>query len=174
MLVDDHTDDTELLRTQIETLKCENEKILQQSDDVKNKLSNEICQLNQKLQWCQNQSLNFELQLQSQIVSNKCHNCNENELLQKQVSQYEKEIEALNVEKLEWQQDQIDDFYQNKSLASDIQDQNHIIIELKEKIKILEKGKFVSKNVIAPGMYKMDINTSEHSQITNLEPSTST
>ena len=44
----------------------------------------------------------------------------------------------------------------NGLLESEIQDKNHIIIDLKEKIKILEKGKMVDTTVIAPGMYKID------------------
>ena len=161
MLIDDHNDGTEFLRKQNQTLRCENEQLLKQSDDVKTKFLNDICQLNQKLQWCQKQSLDFELQLQSQNASKECQKCTENVILQSQLWKYVKEIDALKVETLEWQQTHIDSYHKNRSLASDLQDQNHIIIELKEKINVLEKGKFVSTQVLAPGLYKIDRTTSE-------------
>ena len=85
---------------------------------------NEIDKLNQKLQWCQKQSLDFELQLQSQNVSNVCQKCNEHELLQNQISTYVKEIEALNVEKLEWQKDHFNDYDKNKRLGAELQEKN--------------------------------------------------
>ena len=46
---------------------------------------------------------------------------------------------------------------------------------MKYKIRLLEKGKFVNTNVVAPGMYKVDLNTKESNiQKSNLDPSTST
>ena len=117
---------------------------------MQNKLSNEILQLNQKLQWCQTQSLNFELPLQNQNVSKNCQNCNDNEVFKNQLLQYKKEIEDWKVENAEWQQNRDDIAHFNRRLESQIQDKKHIIIELKEKIKLLEKGKFVDTIVIAP------------------------
>jgi cell division protein FtsB len=45
MLVDDHSADNDLLKTEIEALKQENEKMRKNNDDVQNKFSKEICQL---------------------------------------------------------------------------------------------------------------------------------
>lgn len=61
-------------RSQNETLKHQNDTLRQNSDDVINKLSNEICQLKHKIDWCQAQSIETELQLCTKIESqkNKC------------------------------------------------------------------------------------------------------
>ena len=85
MLVDDHCADNDLLKHEVESLKQENERIRKHNDDVQRKFSNEILQLNQKLQWCQTQSLDFELQLQNQNVSKSCQNCNDNEVFKNQL-----------------------------------------------------------------------------------------
>ena len=57
MLIADHTDDNQMLRQEIEKLKEENAKLDKNNDDVQTKLSNEIFQLKQKLQWCEAQSI---------------------------------------------------------------------------------------------------------------------
>ena len=121
IIVDDQTADNNLAKHEIETLKQENERISKHNDDVQSKLSNENFQLNQKLQWCQTQSLDFEFQLQSQNVLKSCQNCNvdnENEVLKSQLLKYEKEIEKLKVENAEWQQNRNGIFHFNKRLAS--------------------------------------------------------
>ncbi|PWA92696.1 hypothetical protein CTI12_AA075180 [Artemisia annua] len=173
MLVEDHCDDVELLSKQIETLKDENVNLRKHNDDVQNKLSNEISQLNKKLEWCQNQSLDFELELQSLKTSTTFQN--ENEELKSKISKYEKEIAELQEVTDFWQKSRDEYFYSNRKLDSEIQDKMHIIIELKEKIRKLEKGKSVNTNVIAPGMYSLDItNIAQHTKKSNLDPSTST
>lgn len=131
---------------------------------MKNKLSNEICLLKQKLDWCQAQSIETELQLRSKnaFLKNKCF-------------QYEKEIAELKIENVEWQQNRDDIRYCNGLLESDIQDKNHIIIDLKEKIKLLQKGKFVDTTVIAPGMFQIDrTNKGNHAKSSNVSSSNST
>ena len=51
----------------------------------------------------------------------------------------------------------------------------HIIIELKEKIKLLEKGKFVDTTMIAPGLHQLDkTDKGNFIQNTDGDPSTST
>jgi hypothetical protein len=74
--------DIDLLNKENDTMKQKYETLRQNSDDVKNKLSNEICQLKQRLEWCQAQSLETELQLQSQNVSKSCQLCKDNVFLQ--------------------------------------------------------------------------------------------
>ena len=54
-----------MLNKRIETLQNENLRLQQVSDDVRQNLLNENFQLNKKLEWCQNQSLVFELELQN-------------------------------------------------------------------------------------------------------------
>jgi hypothetical protein len=122
MLVDDHSVDNDLLKTEIETLTQENEMIRQHNDDVQTKLSNEICQLKQRLEWCQAQSIKRELQLQSQNVSKSCQNCNNNEFFKNQCLTYEMEIADLKIENAEWQQNRNDVAYWNRKLESDIQE----------------------------------------------------
>jgi hypothetical protein len=73
-------------------LKQENDKMRQNNDDVRKQFSKEICQLKQKLDWCQAQSLETELQLQSQNVSNFCQFCNNNGSLKSLSLKYEKEV----------------------------------------------------------------------------------
>jgi hypothetical protein len=115
------------------------------------------------------------LQLQSQNVSKSCQICNNNEFFKNQCLKYEKEIAELKIENAEWQQDRDDIAYCNGKLESNIQDKNHIIIDLKEKIKLLEKGKFVDTTVIAQGLYQIDKTyRSNYAQNTNVNPLTST
>ena len=90
IIVDDQTADNNLAKHEIETLKQENERISKHNDDVQSKLSNEIFQLNQKLQWCQTLSLNFQLKFQNQNVSKSCQNCNDNEFSKINVSNMRK------------------------------------------------------------------------------------
>ena len=60
-------------------------------------------------------------------------------------------------------------------LESDVQDKKHLIIDLKEKIKQLEKGKFVNTTVIAPGLFQINkTDKGNYIQTTNVDPSTST
>ena len=75
----------------------------QQNDDVQKKLSDEIFQLNKNLEWCQNQSLVFELELQNLKTSTSFSN--ENEELKSQILKYEKEISELQ---------EVTDFWQKK------------------------------------------------------------
>ena len=98
MLVEDHCADNHLLNQEIETLKHKYDTLRKNSDDVKNKLSKENCQLKQRLEWCQAQSLETELQLQSQNVSKSCQIFNDNAFLKNQCLIYEKEIADLNIE----------------------------------------------------------------------------
>jgi hypothetical protein len=105
---------------ELESIKNENEKIRKNSDDVKNKLSKEICQLKQRLEWCQAQSLELELQLQSQNVSNSCQICKNNESFKNQCLQYEKEIAKLQIDNAEWEHNRIDIAHCNRKLESQI------------------------------------------------------
>jgi FtsZ-binding cell division protein ZapB len=81
MMFDNYCADIDLLNKETETLKHKYETLRQNSDDVRNKLSNENCQLKQRLEWCQAQSLETELQLQSQNVSKSCQLCKDNVFL---------------------------------------------------------------------------------------------
>jgi hypothetical protein len=142
---------------------------------VRKQFSKEICQLKQRLEWCQAQSLETELQLQSQNVSKNCQICKDNGFLTNKCLIYEKEIADLNIENVEWQQNRDHINYCNGLLESDIQDKNHIIIELKEKIKLLQKGKFVDTTVIAQELYQFDkTDKGNYVQNTNVDTSTST
>jgi replicative DNA helicase len=87
----------------------------------------------------------------------------------------EKEIADLKRENIEWQQNSVDLKYCMGLLESDIQDMKHIISDLKEKIKLLHKGKFVDTTVIVSGFHKLDKTTKGNFiQTTNDDPSTST
>ena len=68
-LVEENKTEIELLQDEIEKLKYENEALSIRSDDVQSLLSKEICQLKCKIEWCQSQSLGFELQLQNNVNS---------------------------------------------------------------------------------------------------------
>ena len=115
------------------------------------------------------------MQLQSQNVSKSCQLCKDIVFLKNKCLQYAKEIAELKIENVEWQQNRDDIRYYNGLLESDIQDKNHIIIDLKEKIKLLQKGKFVDTTVIAPGLYQLDKTTKGNVvQTTNVDNSTST
>ena len=117
----------------------------------------------------------MELQLQSQNVSKSCQICKDNAFFKNQCLIYEKEIADLKIENIEWQQNRDDIKYCSGLLESDIQDKKHIIIELKEKIKILQKGKFVDTTVIVPGMFKIDkTDKGNNAQNSNVSSSTST
>lgn len=64
--------------------------------------------------------------------------------------------------------------YNDRKLDSIIQDKSHIIIELKEKVKTLEKGKIGNSSVTAPGINKVDKNNSKPlCKTSNLNASTS-
>jgi hypothetical protein len=142
---------------------------------VTKQFSKEICQLKQRLEWCQAQSIQTELKLQSRNISNSCQLCKHNESLKNQCLKYEKEIADLKIKNVEWQQNRDDINYCNVKLESEIQDKNHIIIDLKKKIQLLEKGKFVDTTVIAPGLHKIDKTVKGNNiQTTNDDPSTST
>lgn len=98
-----------------------------------------------------------------------------NESFKNKCLQYENEISKLQIDNAEWEQNQIDIAHCNRKLESQIQDKNHIIIDLKEKIKLLEKGKFIESTVIAPGLYQLDkTDKGNYVQNTNFDPSTST
>lgn len=115
------------------------------------------------------------MQLQSQNVSKSCQICKNNASFKNKCLQYEKEIADLKIENAEWKQNRDDIAHCNGQLESDIQDKNHIIIDLKEKIKLLEKGKFIDSTVISPGMYQLDKNDrGKYVHNTNVDPSTST
>ena len=87
----------------------------------------------------------------------------------------DKEIADLKIENVEWQQNRDHIKYCNGLLESDIQDKKHIIIDLKEKIKLLQKGKFVDTTVIALGMFQIDkTDKSNIAQSSNVSSSTST
>ena len=175
MLIDDNADHVALLRKRNKTLRHENEQLLQKSDDVKNEFLSEIEKLNQKLQWCQKQSLDFQLKMQHQKESYVCQQCKENDFLKIQLSKYVKEIEAFKVEKLEWEKDHFNDYDKNKRLGAELQEKIHVITELKEKIKSLENGKISSKQVLASGLNKPYKTTSPSpTQTSNLNASTST
>ena len=136
MLAAEHCDDIGLLNKRIETLQNENMSLQQLSDDVRQNLLDENFQLNKKLEWCQNQSLVFELELQN-LKSSKSFS-NENKELKSQISKYEKDIAELQEETDYWQKSRDEYFYLNRKLDSTIQDKSHIIIDLKEKIRKLE------------------------------------
>ena len=138
MLMDDLCVDNNLLNEEIETLKQENDKLRITNDDVTKQFSKEICLLKQRLEWCQAQSIDMELKFQSQNNSNSCQLCKNNESLKSLCLKYEKESADLKIENVEWQQNHEDIKYCNGVLDSNIQDKNHIIIDLKEKIKLLQ------------------------------------
>jgi hypothetical protein len=71
MMIDNYCADILLLNMEIETLKLTSSK---NSDDVTNNLSNENCQLKQRLDWCQIQSIERELELQKEIADLKIEN----------------------------------------------------------------------------------------------------
>jgi FtsZ-binding cell division protein ZapB len=98
MLVEDHC---AFLNKEIETLKHTYDTLKNNNDDVKNKLSNENCQLKQRFDWCQAQSLERELKLQSKNVSQSCQICKNNVSLQNQCLKLEKEIADLKIENVE-------------------------------------------------------------------------
>jgi hypothetical protein len=175
MLMDDLCVDNNLLNVEIEKLKHDNDMLRKNNDDVRKQFSKEIYQLKQRLDWYQAQSIETKLQLQSQNNSNSCQLCKNNESFKSLCLKYEKEIAYLKIENVEWQQNRDDIKYCNGLLESDIQDKNHIIIDLKEKIKLLQKGKFVDTTVIAPGLYQLDkTDKGNHVQYTNVDRSTST
>jgi hypothetical protein len=115
----------------------------------------------------------MELQLQSHKISNSCQLCKNLESFKSLCLKYEKEIAFLKNENEEWQQNSVDYKYCIGLLESEIQDKKHIIIDFKEKIKLLQKGKFVDTTVIAPGMYELN-KKGNYIQTTNDDPSTST
>ena len=80
------------------------------------------------------------MQLQNQNVSKSCQSCKNTESFKSLCLKYEKEIAELKIENAEWQKNRDDIAHFNRRLESQIQDKKHIIIELKEKIKLLEKG----------------------------------
>ena len=115
------------------------------------------------------------MQLQSHNISNSCQICKNNESLKSLCLKYEKEIADLKIINANWQENRNDLSYCNGKLESEIQDKNHIIIDLKEKIKLIQKGKMVDTTVIAPGMYQ--INKTDKGKVvqnTNVDNSTST
>jgi hypothetical protein len=174
MLMDDFCVDNNLLNEEIEKLKQENDMLRKNNDDVRKQFSNENVQLKQRLDWCQAQSIAMELQLQSHKISNSCQLCKNLESFKSLCLKYEKEIEYLKSENIEWQQNSVDFKYVRGLLESDNQDKKHIIIELKEKIKLLQKGKFVDTTMIAPGFYELDkTDKGNYIQTTNDDPSTS-
>jgi hypothetical protein len=142
---------------------------------VRKQFSEENFQHKKRLDWCQAQSIEMELQLQSHNISNSCQLCKNIESFKSLCLKYEKEIADLKIENVEWQQNRDDIKYCNGLLESDIQDKNHIIIELNEKIKLLQKGKFVDTTVIAQGLYQLDkTDKGNFVQNTNVDNSTST
>ena len=172
MLAAEHDDDIGLLNKRIETLQNENLSLQQLSDDVRQNLLNENFQLNKKLEWCQNQSLVFELELQN-LKSLKSFS-NDNEELKSQISKYEKDIAELQEETDYWQKSRDEYFYLNRKLDSTIQDKSHIIIDLKEKIRKLETEKSANTKLVASGKHRTD-NTSKDTIIldSNMGSSTS-
>jgi hypothetical protein len=161
------------LNEEIEKLKKENNMLRMNNDDVCKQFSKERFQLIKRLDWCQSQTNAMELQLQNHEISNSCQLCKTLESVQSLCLKYEKEIAFLKKENTEWQQNSVDYKYCIGLLESEIQDKNHIIIDFKEKIKLLQKGKFVDTTVIAPGMYKLN-KKGNYIQTTNDDPSTST
>ena len=161
MCAESGKDEIELLVNQNETLREENMRIAQQSDDVKKNLSNEIFKLNKKVDFCQTERHALELKLHALKSETTSSNfSNESSDLQSQIDELLQERDNF--------------IYNDRKLESIIQDKNHIIIELKEKLKALNKGKAVNTNVIAPGMYKVDKHTTKPiSSNSNLVASTS-
>ena len=72
MLMDDLRVDNNLLNVELETLKHDNEMLRKNNDDLTKRFSKKIYQLQQRLDWCQAQSAETELQLQSHNLSNSC------------------------------------------------------------------------------------------------------
>jgi FtsZ-binding cell division protein ZapB len=128
MLMDDLCVDNNLLNEEIEKLKHVNDMLSKNNDDVRKQFSNENFQLKQSLDWCQAQSIEMELQLQSHNISNSCQLCKNLESFKSLCLKYEKEIADLEIENVEWQQNRDHIHYCNGLLESDIQDKNHIII----------------------------------------------
>jgi FtsZ-binding cell division protein ZapB len=173
MLMDDLCVDNNLLNEEIEKLKHENNMLRMNNDDVCKQFSKESLQLRKTLDLYEAKSMALELQLQSPKTSYSCQLCKNLESFKSLCLKYEKEIEFLKKENAEWQQNSVDFKYCIGLLESEIQDKKHIIIEFKEKIKLLQKGKFVDTTVIAPGMYKLN-KKGNYIQTTNDDPSTST
>jgi cytochrome c553 len=173
MLMDDLCVDNNLLNEEIEILKNENEILRKNNDDVCKQFSNESLQLRKTLDLYEARSMALELQIQSHNISKSCQLCKKLESFKSLCLKYEKEIEFLKKENAEWEQNSVDFKYCIGLLESEIQDKKHIIIDFKEKIKLLEKGQFVDTTVIAPGMYELN-KKGNYIQTTNDDPSTST
>lgn len=156
MLMDDLCVDNNLLNEEIEKLKHENNMLRMKNDDVCKQFSRESVQLRKTLDLYEAKSMAMELQLQSHKISNSCQLYKNLESFKSLCLKYEKEIEFLKKENEEWQQNSVDYKYCIGLLESEIQDKKHIIIDFKEKIKLLQKGKFVDTTVIAPGMYALN------------------
>jgi hypothetical protein len=173
MLQNDHCVDNNLLKEEIEKLKQENEVLRMNNDDVCKQFSKESLQLRKTLDLYEAQSMSLELQLQSHKISNSCQLCKNLESFKSLCLKYEKEIEFLKNENAEWQQNSVDFKYCIGLLESEIQDKKHIIIDFKENIKLLQKGKFIDTTVIAPGMFALN-KKGNYIQTTNDDPFTST
>ena len=105
---------------ELETLKHDNDMLRKNNDDVTKSFSKEIYQLQQRFDWCQAQSAETELQLQSHYLSNSCQLCKNDESFKSLCLKYEKEIADLKNENVEWQQNSDDIKYCNGLLESDI------------------------------------------------------
>ena len=72
MLMDDLCVDNNLLNEEIEKLQNENDMLKKEKDDVCKKFSKENLQLKRTLDLCQAKSIEMELQLQNDNISNSC------------------------------------------------------------------------------------------------------
>jgi hypothetical protein len=86
------------LNVEIEKLKHEYDMLRKNNDDVCKQFSNESFQLKKQLDWCQAQSIEMELQLQSHNISNSCQLCKNLESFKSLCLKYEKEIADLKIE----------------------------------------------------------------------------
>ena len=126
MVLENFMVENNLLKEEIERLKHANDMLSKNNDDVCTQFSKENLQLKRTLDLCQAKSIKMEL---------KIHDYKES------LKHLEKQIADLKIEVNDWRQNRNDIKYENGLLESDIQDQKHLIIDLKEKIKQLEKRK---------------------------------
>jgi hypothetical protein len=125
MLLNNLCVDNNLLDEELKKLKHDNDMLRKNNDDVCKQFSNESFLLKKQLDWCQAQSIEMELQLQSHNISNSCQLCKNLESFKSLCLKYEKEIADLKIENIEWQQNRDNIKYCNGLLESDIQDKKN-------------------------------------------------
>ena len=87
---------------------------------MRKRFSKEIYKLQKRLDWCQAQSAETKLKLQSHNLSNSCQLCKDDKSFKSLCLKYEKEIADLKIENIDWQQNRDHIQYCNGLLESDI------------------------------------------------------